>query len=120
MIFDQDQDLGALIGQLNQNLNARTINQLENALDGQNAFFQKKSMFAGKKKKVQSQGSSDKKNGEPAKKQVLIRKTIMVDKFGFEVTEKSQNLNNTLDAVRKNSNRQLSNKRIANNFSISP
>lgn len=33
------QDLGQLLGELDTNLNAKTLNQLHNTLDGANAFF---------------------------------------------------------------------------------
>ena len=84
------QDLGQLLGELDTNINAKTINQLHQTLDGANAFFQKTSGIMKKKKKTDT--DSPKKKGdkdEPKVKKFMLRKKINVDKHGFELVEPS-------------------------------
>ena len=80
------QDLGQLLGELDTNLNAKTLNQLHNTLDGANAFFQKTSSIIKKKKKgADEEGVKKKGDGdEPKIKKFLLRKKIQVDKYGLE------------------------------------
>lgn len=84
------EDLSQLLGELDTNLNAKTLNQLHNTLDGQSAFFQKTSSILNKKKKQNVDGIGKKQDkDEPRVKKFMLRKIINVDKHGFELQEPS-------------------------------
>ena len=84
------QDLGQFLGELDTNLNAKTLNQLHQTLDGANAFFQKTSGIMKKKKKTDTDSPKKKgDNDEPKVKKFMLRKKINVDKHGFEIVEPS-------------------------------